>query len=358
MDGVIEKSEEATAEWLTEVLRASGCLPRGHVKDVLLHEEVSYTSTIIRMTLTLSEPSPAEAPRQLLLKLSRPDAKQQVVRSEHRRREVAFHKTVVENMPNLPIARCHHAAYCEETGATSLLFDDLWETHASGKPLSPPEMPQAESAMDAFAAFHAAWWDHSSLSEISCLPGGRSNAEKVANIRSQFPRFADAAGSILTDHQRRIYEAALASLPALYLRVSKGKDLTLIHGDANFSNVLLPKNADESEAVIIDWQLYGISFAAEDLAHLIPLFWSREQRKDSEVSLLRRYHRGLLFHGVEAYDWDDCWQDYRRAVILRALFMPMWFWKAGASEEWWRGCLTRAADAVDDLHCRELMEAH
>ena len=355
-DSVITAPEEATAGWLTGVLRESGCLPVGQVTGVLLDEKVSYTSTIARLTLTLSDDSPAETPRQLLLKLSRPDSKQKVVRSEHRRREVEFHRTLVADMPNLPVVRCHHAACCDESGAASLLFDDLSDTHTSGKPFSPPGMRQAESAMDAFGAFHASWWDHSSLGRISRLADKRSVAEKVADIRSCFPKFADAAGSSLTGRQRRIYDVALASLPTLYRRVSDGGDLTLIHGDANFSNLLLPDDADESEAVIIDWQLYGVSFAAEDLAHLIPLFWSRQQRKDTEVGLLRRYHRGLLSHGLVGYDWNDCWQDYRRAVILRSLFMPMWFWTAGASEEWWGGCLIRAADAVDDLHCRELME--
>lgn len=352
---VISNPREATAEWLTEALRQSGCLPRGRVTNVGFTEQPSYTSTIARMTLTFSEDAEPDAPGQLLLKLSRPDSKQQVVQSEHRRREVAFHRTVVTDMPSPPVVRCHHAEYCDETGAATLLFDDLSETHASGEPFSPPALAQAESAMDAFAAFHAYWWDHADLGQVSSAPDERSIAEHIDTIRDHYPKFADAAGSSLADYQRRIYDKALASLPTLFRRVSAGKDLTLIHGDANFSNVLLPRAPGISKAVIIDWQLYGIRFAAEDLAHLIPLYWSREQRKETEVRLLKRYHQGLLLHGLESYHWDDCWQDYRRAVILRTLFMPMWFWTAGSPEHRWRDCLIRAIDAFDDLDCQELM---
>ena len=143
---------------------------------------------------------------------------------------------------------------------------------------------------------------------------------------------------------------------SLWERVTQGKDLTLIHGDANFSNVLLPHDPHRERALIIDWQLWGISFAAEDLAHLMALFWEKEHRQHMEKDLLMRYHQGLIRHGVENYEWADCWNDYRLAVTLRVLFMPMWFWLSGSPVPWWERSLERALQAVEDLECLELLE--
>jgi Ser/Thr protein kinase RdoA (MazF antagonist) len=211
--------------------------------------------------------------------------------------------------------------------------------------------------MDAFAEFHAFWWDHPALGELDALPTHTSVTEHVANTRKHFDRFVDALDGRLTGPQRKVYERTLASLPRLWGRALRGKDLTLIHGDANFSNVLLPHDADEGRALIIDWQLWGVSFATEDLSHLIALFWAAEHRQRMEKDLLKRYHRGLVAQGVVGYTWMDCWEDYRLAVLLRVLFMPVWFWLSGSSASWWERSLVRAVQAMEDLGCVELLES-
>ena len=356
MSCVITSPDAVSPQWLTQSLRRGKCLPHGRVARVHVTSESSYTSTIARLTLAYSSDAPSTAPVRLFLKLSRSDSEQRVVGSDQRRAEVVFHNQLATTMPDPPLVRCHDAAYCQQTGAAHLLFDDVSQTHSPGSPTLPPAPRQAQSAMDAFARFHAFWWDHRRLGEIDQLPSEESVAERVANTREHFARFTDAAGDRLTHPQRQVYARSLAALPALWQRVIPGTHLSLIHGDANFSNVLLPHHPDNGRAMIIDWQLYGISFPAEDLAHLIPLFWDREHRQAMERDLLQRYHQQLIRHAVQDYDWTDCWEDYRRAVVLRALFMPMWFCLSGSPESWWHACLGRAMQAVDDLHCLELPE--
>ena len=357
MSCIIAHPDAASPEWLTEVLHQSRCLPQGRIVRVGATSESSYTSTLVRLTLTYSDDAPPTVPTHLLLKLSQSDSEQRVVGSRQRRYEVEFYNSVVASMPKPPIPRCYQAVYCEETGTSHLLFDDVSESHFPGHPSLPPPAPQASKAMDAFAAFHAFWWDHPALGNIDSLPSQKSVAEHVANTREHFPRFADALDNRFTGSQRRVYERTLAALPRLWERVIRDQNLTLIHGDANFSNVLLPHDPDQEEALIIDWQLWGISFAVEDLSHLIALFWDREHRQMMERDLLRRYHQGLIRHGVEDYEWTDCWEDYRLAVLLRVLFMPMWFCLGGSPDCWWERSLERALEAVEDLGCLELLES-
>jgi len=305
--------------------------------------------------LTYSDDTPATAPARLFLKLSRPDAEQRVVGSSQRQNEVVFHNRVAVSMSKPPIVRCYQAVYCEETGNSHLLFDDVTESHFTVRPTEPPPVPQAGKAIDAFAEVHASWWDHPELDGIAMPPSPASVAEHVANSRGSFARYASAVGDQLSDFQHQVYERTLDGLPRLWKRVTQGRNLTLIHGDASFSNVLLPYDPEKREALIVDWQLWGTSFGTEDLSHLIALFWDREPRQIMEKDLLMRYHQGLVRNGVAGYGWTDCWEDYRLAVLLRVLFMPMWFWLGGASDSYWKASLARAMQAVTDLECLELL---
>lgn len=357
MSCVITNPEAVSAEWLTKVLRQGGSLPRGQVVSVHVVSESSYTSISGRLTLTYSDEVPPTMPTHLFLKICKPSSEQHVVGSSQRRHEVEFQNNVATLMPSPPIVPCHQAVYCEETGASNLIFDDVSVTHFQVESSLPPPARQAEKAIDAFAEFHAFWWDHQALGDIDVLPSQKSVKEYVNNTHEHYPRFVDSLGGRLTASQRQVYEKTLVSLPSLMERVTRGKNLTLIHGDANWSNVLLPHDPDRDRALIIDWQLWGVSFAAEDLAHLMALYWEKECRQRMERDLLTRYHQGLIRHGVENYEWTECWNDYRLAVILRVLFMPMWFWVSGSPDSWWQRSLVRAMQAFEDLGCMELLES-
>ena len=348
-------AQPLTPEWLTKVLRRHSALPQGRVIDMHIATEDSYTATITRLRLDYSPDAPQSAPMQVLLKQSRHESAQSVVGAEQRQHEVDFHNRVAAQMPDASFPRCYYAAYSAETGASRLLFDDVSETHFAAPSSVPPGRPHCDRAIDALAAFHAFWWDNPALAEIASLPGAESVASDIAGMRDHFPSFADFAAERLTAPQRHVYDVVLEQLPRLLGRVTSGKHLTLIHGDANLSNILLPRDADCGKGLIIDWQLWGISFAAHDLAHLIALHWQMDRHRALERELLKRYHDQLLQHGVADYDWRACWDDNRLAVILRVLFMPMWFWTSGAPLASVWVSLERATAAFTDLDCAELL---
>jgi hypothetical protein len=352
---VLRDPAEATPGRITLLLRDGGGFPRGRVEAVRVELESSYTSTIARLALSYSADAPPGMPHRLFLKLSRMDSQQRVVGKLERRREVLFHTRVAPMMPDPPVVRCYHAAFDEESGASHLLLDDVSITHVQATPRVPPPIRQAASAMEALADFHAFWWDNPQLGTIGTLPSPESAGEHTANARAHFPGFAAACAEAVSSERRKLYETVLDALPRLQRRVTGHGNLTVIHGDANFSNVLLPRDPESDRSRIIDWQLWGVSFAAEDLSHMIALFWDREHRRSMERELLSRYHDRLLRNGPSAWSWTDLWDDYRLAVILRVLLMPMWFWLAGSPA--WRGSLERALQAFDDLGCRELLDA-
>jgi hypothetical protein len=355
LSSLLTHPDQATPAWTTEALRRSGALPQGRVLAIEARVETSYTATLAWLSLRYSKEATPAAPRRLLLKLSRSGSEQRVVGNEQRRREVTFHTEVAAAMDEPPVVRCHWAVYSQETGATLLLFDDVSSTHLSVGPTQAPALWQAESAMDALAQLHALWWDHPGLGKIGSLPSRDSVAEDVANARSHWRPFYPLIKERLTASQSGLYAAVLEQMPGLWQRLLTGSGLTLIHGDAHMANVMLPRTPADGRALIIDWQLWGISFGAMDLAHMMALGWTRETRQKIEERLVRRYYRTLSERGVTGYAWSDCWNDYRLAVLLRVLFMPMWFWHAGQTEAVWQGCLVRALDAAEDLECATLL---
>ncbi|HEX8803502.1 MAG TPA: hypothetical protein VF743_04900, partial [Acidimicrobiales bacterium] len=54
--------------------------------------------------------------------------------------------------------------------------------------------------------------------------------------------------------------------------------------------------------------------ALGDLAYFVGAGLVAEERRAHEEALVRRYHDALVAAGVEGYDRDRCWHDYRRGT--------------------------------------------
>ena len=142
--------------------------------------------------------------------------------------------------------------------------------------------------MRALAEIHAFWWERPTLGDIAVRPYQDRIDADIAEMRQWFARFADFLGDQLSSEWRRIYERVLSDLPSLLQRLTDGRPLTLIHGDANLSNSLLPRDVARDRALIIDWEFWNISYVGEDLANIMALFWPREQRQALELALASR----------------------------------------------------------------------
>ena len=69
---------------------------------------------------------------------------------------------------------------------------------------------------------------------------------------------------------------------------------------------------------------------------------------------MKRYHDGLVKQGVEDYDREDCWHDYKVSVI-RNLFIPVWRWSVKLSPDAWWPHWEKTVLAFQDLECAELL---
>ena len=347
--------QQATPEWLTTVLRNKGCLDQGNVTEVRHISQAATTSSVCHLALTYSDAAPESAPSRLFLKILKPEFS-----SDFGRKEIEFYSNVADAMIDPPVVRCYDAVYSEETGGAHLLLDDVSETHFTvGNVKSDADTKRyCEQVMDCLAEFHAFWWDHPRLGkDIGTLLTEEGLINGIPGTERTVSGFVEYLGDRLSVERRRLYKKIISAQPALFKRLTRGKDLTLVHGDAHLWNFLCPGNPNKGKVCIIDWQFWHPSIASTDLAFMIALHWCPERRRLLEKDLIERYHNGLLEHGVANYNWDDCWNDYRLSVIIMDLFVPVWQWSLfGMSEDVWWSNLENAMLAFEDLGCAELLE--
>jgi hypothetical protein len=107
---------------------------------------------------------------------------------------------------------------------------------------------------------------------------------------------------------------------------------------------------------MVDFQDVSANIGAYDLVYMLATFWTHAQRHEEglEERLLRRYHNGLLTHGVRDYSWDDLLDDYRLMLALM-IFDPIWNQTSGSDEAYWWPKLQCLTSAYRDWHCADLM---
>ena len=370
MTEAITSVEQVTPAWLTEVLRDAGCLDKGEAVSVWTEREQTRSLTnVFHLSVMYSEDAPLSAPPRLFLKISGTEH-----RSGFNHKEIEFYNTIARDAQGLPLIRCYDAYYSMETGASHILLDDVSQTHTQTKAPLPPSIKDCELAIDCIAHLHARFWEHPQWVKGQGRRADAKTVELIREILSQYvPAFAEFLGDRLPAERLSIYKRILAGPMRPWQRMIEPEGLTVSHGDAHWWNFLYPRDDAEergydgnhydedsnhayaNKAVIFDWHLWHVDIPLKDLAFMIALNWYPQRRARLEQPLLRRYHAALVKRGVKNFSWEDCWHDYRQAVI-RELFVPVWqWWDRMEPANWWSS-LERIWMAFEDLHCAELLD--
>jgi Phosphotransferase enzyme family len=346
--------EQASPEWLTEVLCRQGCLPSGQVRALSVtrvHAEQVYSISYF-LTVTYSSGAPATAPTRLYLKLSRPEIDPAMVAWQGER-EVRMYQAVARDQHDLPVIPWYDAVYDADRPAYHLLLADLSTTHdqPSSWTISDYYITQT---VDCLARLHAYWWEHSRLNNgMGELATAEWLATEIDRLQEAYVPFARLAGDRLSVDDRCIYESVLAALPALWERRTRLAGQTIVHGDAHFWNILYPLDPQTHHTCILDWQTYHISPGTKDLAYTIVLRYP-QRTVANERTLVKRYHERLLAYGVHDYGWETCWRDYRLLAAEHVLY-PMRWWMSGLPQDFWGMFVRPALTGFRDLGCAQLL---
>lgn len=354
----LQAVEEATPDRLTALLEDAGLLAGRRVTSVDICENDAFNSTVAHLELQVEN-----APIRLLLKLNH---------EGQGREEIAFYNLIAEAKADTPmLVPCVSAAFDPESGASHLLLVDVSETHAApvnrdellGLNGVPPE-PQIRAVTEALARLHAAFWEHPLLDKhpatrLTQRYRDRSSfKEWWTKHRQDYETFVKAHGDTVSSEVHHLLQRALENYPTLWGRFMEPRSrnltgFTVTHNDCYLTQFLCPK-LGRGATYLVDFQDACTDFAARDLVYLLATFWTREQRRTHERSVLEHYHQTLLEHGVRGYTLEQLFEDYR-LMLIDMVFHPVWDTTYGADPAYWRAKLTCLTDAYSDWDCDTLL---
>jgi hypothetical protein len=367
MAELITDIEQVTPAWLTTTLRQASVLRAGSVTAVTVANHLA-TPSAERYTLQLKYSGlKAGASKLETATTPIPPRRLYLFFGQGNEREVVFYNATREAnaAKRLPVIPCYASVYAPEQDRFHILMKDLTETHGPvAPPPLPPLRPQAEVILSWLARLHAAFWEHTQLGNgIGSIPvhlrGLAPYREQVNRIKKQYQAMASFLDDRLTPDQQRMYEQALAFLPSLgeeywRPRINEMLGLTLINGDMGINRILYPRDDIGDRVYFTGWQSHRVGVCATDIAALISYNWYADAER--ALPLIRHYHNALLDCGVQNYDWDVFWVDYRLAVI-NLMFEPARLFANGCDAVTWWPLLQKALPAYQALDCAALVTA-
>jgi len=309
---------ELTSEWLTAQLRAAGELKTATVTDfstVPVGEGIGMLGILVRVVPTYDRSEPG-APRSLIAKFATPvEGNRAVAMAFHLyEREVLFYRSIAPTV-KARAPRCFGCEIDPSSGDSFLLLEDLG-AYRTGDQVVGCSAAEAIGIIDAFVPLHASFWgrtDDALLGGVPHIDGETQIAGISAGCAAGWDPCVDRFGHVMAAEIKAARDRFVASVPELH-RMMGRRVQTLIHGDVRLDNVMLGTSPDQHPVVLLDWSL-TISTGLHDLAYLLSQNVTINERRAHEAELVEYYYRRLTELGVTGYSLEQCWADYRVAVL-------------------------------------------
>ncbi len=356
-DTVVTSIDQATPEWLTATLFASGALVGGAVAGFDVDIEERRLSTVAKLKVRYSAEARGERPANLLLKMVNADMGDEMFGAS----EVSYYARDYVGLDDIPLVRSYDASYSTEADRYHILMDDHSDTHVTAVGRA-PTLEYGLALAEGLDRMHAHWWDverlnragepiHDAEHILRYVDVARDGLDPMleafgAELDASWP---DALADLFDNHPRKMVE-----------RIDDGNGFTLIHGDVNPTNVLVPRD-NEAPVYIIDRQPFDWSLTTwlgvSDISYMMVHWWEPTVRASLEVPILEKYHSTLQTNGVTGYPWEQLWSDYLLCAVQSIYVATEWCAGAESREthRWvWEPQIHRSMAAFFELDCAQL----
>jgi hypothetical protein len=358
-------TNELTGEWLTDTLRVNGTLAQARVTSFdtqLLDHTKGTTGQITRVRLSYDRDEP-EAPRSLIAKFSAPDpqARALIHGMGFYEREVRFYQQLSGPSP-LRTPHCYFSALDDADGWALMLLEDLESWH-NGSTVAGCSPAEAELAVRTIAPFHAAWWQHAQIETAHWLELRSiiSVEQTPAFFQQTWEPFLAKLGGHISDEALQVGAWLGTYLAQLCRYLYQSAPHTLIHNDYQADNLFFAGTGADLTLAVADWQLATRGRAVLDIAGFLGGNLDPSVRRAIEPGLLREYHALLVDNGVRDYSFEQCWDDYRIAMLFPATRIVSIVGIGAAPSEQERGycdvLFPRFCRAVQELEVGEALRA-
>ena len=363
-------ANDVTADWLQQAL-AAGMPPTFPPIKSLTVETIGtglgLLADLLRCHLTYDDHAGTppgrerlERPATVIVKLPSSQAKSRRLckRFELYKRECHYYRRLAARVP-LRTPKLLYGDYRPRSDRFVLVLEDLRAMKTEDQ-IAGASAEQAIRAIRGIAKLHGHFWNGVDGRELSgcrreLSPKYRPLIQIVylANLVPTLHHF----GEVFSEQTRRVAEA-YGPRAADHLGLLADGPMTFSHGDFRLDNMFF---GDNDDFAVIDWQISGIQNCLYDVAYFLATSVSSDVRRQVEREALGQYRDTVRDMGVAHFTFDDCWHQYRHAILGRLLTAVITCGGLDLDDE--RSyrladvSLRRTLTAIEDLDAGELIPA-
>jgi Phosphotransferase enzyme family len=330
------------------------------VRDVVVTPiGTGQTGATYRVSATYHAEQPG-LPNSFAIKLSaQDDAVRERVALGYRS-EVEFYSRVADRMA-IPVPQSFHSDISEDGADVVLLLADMAPA-VQGDQIAGCSPAEARLAVEALAGLHGPSWCDPQWMDLAAIampkPGDDDAAKGLGDISKMAADIViDRLGSKISAQDQDTLVAAMSSVAPWLM--AEPKRYALMHGDYRLDNMLF--DPDRTRITVVDWQTVGVGLPGRDLAYFTGTSLDPSLRAEIERDLVEHYHRSLLPFGVNDYDVETCWRDYRLGVVQVPLLVALGTAFASTTErgdDMMLAMLSRGCQAIRELGTLELINEY
>jgi aminoglycoside/choline kinase family phosphotransferase len=335
---VAERVEDLTPEWLSDAL---GVEVRSATAQAI---GAGQTGASYRVDLD------TDGPPTVVAKLAAGDEASRRRVAPGYRSEVGFYTQLVETL-DVRTPRCWYGAISDDAMQFTLLLEDL-APRITGVQANGCSVAQADAALRNLAGLHAPRWNDESLFDLDFLSRTtEARADYLAKI------LMTATGEFVTRYEAELDSSEVRTLRAsasaiTEWQLARPEPFAVIHGDYRLDNLMFAPEDDD--VVAVDWQTVIVGPPTRDVAYFLGTSLDVEERRAAEEQLVASYHRELCSRGVDGYDLERCFDDYRVGQLQGPMItvigcMYATATRSDAADRMFLAMIHRACAAIQDL---------
>lgn len=345
---VLRSPEDLSAAWLEQAL---GC---GEIAGFDVESiGTGQMSESRRVRISYAQASQA-GPASVVLKTASTDENSRAagVGLGVYEREVRFYRELAPRIGGA-LAHCHLAAIDPTDGTFTIVLEDV-SPALQGDQIAGCTVAEARLALRELARLHAPVFADPQLGATPWL--NQEGVLSQALVSQLLPAFFDRHGERVAPEHQEVCRRFVASLDGW--AADRRPPLGLVHGDYRLDNMLFGDGDGARPFVAVDWQTVSWGPVMTDVSYMLGGSLAPADRRAAERELVRDYHEALLAEGVTGFDWDQCWEGYRRQAFLGILMTvapAMLVQRTERGDEMFLTSLARYAQQAIDLDALELL---
>lgn len=229
-------------------------------------------------------------------------------------REVNFYQTIADQLP-ISTPKCYYAEIDGEGPDFCLILENMAPA-VQGDQLGGCDAETAALAVNELVGLQAPAWCDESYKKYDWLYEAEENPTlNIVDLYQQIlPGFVDRYGKSLTADQIGII-SAVGESTSCPVFAPIGDLFCLEHVDYRLDNMLINYDVKPNNITVVDWQSIKIGRPLNDVAYFLGAGLLPGLRREVESDIVKGYHQRLLAAGIENFDWQQCWEEYRRSTF-------------------------------------------